>query len=201
MMKKSKQSKATLRAKRRYRLKNRQVLRGYNKKYYLENKEEILNKRREKYQEQLETREGYAKKLLKLSKAKAKANNLPFTITESDVLASMVKICKYTGRDIDYTPNKGKAIDDSPTIMLKYYPDGYIPNNIVVVSLSGYTSKIFGNKREMFVTSDLKKYNMEPQDVDLDGLEEKKSLERETVFLTSSSITFEPSTSDDEIPF
>lgn len=108
-----------------YNLKER--LKKTRKKYYDKNKSILKEKLNEK-KELLDS--FYVKKALCQIKSKCKKKNIPFSISEKDII--IPEYCPVLG--IKLVMNKGKMKDDSPSIDRIITNLGYVENNVVVVS-------------------------------------------------------------------
>jgi hypothetical protein len=71
------------------------------------------------------------------ARSRAKENNLPFTISESDVIVPTY--CPVLG--VELTVGDGKCGPQSPTIDRIKPELGYIPGNIIVISFRANTIK------------------------------------------------------------
>jgi hypothetical protein len=97
------------------------------KKYYDNNKNVLKQKLNDKKQ-LLDS--FYVKKALCQIKSKCKKNNIPFSISEKDIV--IPEYCPVLG--VKLVMNKGKFKDDSPSIDRIITDLGYVENNVIVVS-------------------------------------------------------------------
>jgi hypothetical protein len=126
-------------AKKKYRTANQERLRAYDKEYYaanLEKKREyckdyrVLN--REKAREYRAAYYGANLELQMWRKAKnrAKAKNIPFTLTPNDI--NIPSTCPVLGTKLER--GRGKPGPNSPSLDRIVPARGYVPENVIVVS-------------------------------------------------------------------
>ncbi len=100
-----------------YRAKNREAILAYNKAYY--GKQTIENR------------------MITKAKVRARAQNVPFSITEADVM--IPSHCPYLG--IELKVGEGKFSPNSPSLD-KIIPElGYVPGNVRVISFMANAMK------------------------------------------------------------
>jgi len=73
-------------------------------------------------------------KRLQLTRSRATANGIPFSISEAD-FAELPTHCPALGIELQYDGNRGKgAFDDSPSLDRIVPSLGYVPGNVVIIS-------------------------------------------------------------------
>jgi hypothetical protein len=89
------------------------------------------------------------KKLLWAAKKRAKEKNLPFNITEDDII--IPKVCPYLG--IEFTDNAKRGTDRKTVMSLdRIIPElGYVKGNIEVISHRANTMKSASTKEELIL--------------------------------------------------
>jgi hypothetical protein len=77
----------------------------------------------------------WAKMAHHAARMRSRTNGTPFTIKVTDVLPLIVERCPVLGIALHYVRSTGKMHDNSPSIDRIKPELGYVPGNIVVVSL------------------------------------------------------------------
>lgn len=136
-----------------------------HREYYINNKEEILKKSKERYRLGLVKKKLLSRKqkddinnkrkmarridprqdLLRDAKKRSKKKNLEFSITIDDII--ITKVCPILG--IMMEVNDGKFSDNSPTLDRVDNSKGYLPNNIMVISYLANKMKNSASKEQL----------------------------------------------------
>ena len=108
-----------------YYAENRNKLLAQKRRHYLENAEEYSNRNSAQYVK------NYVARLLAAAKRRAKKRNVPFSLGVSDIV--IPDICPVLG--IKLAPSPKSSSFNSPSLDRIIPSLGYIPGNVIVVSL------------------------------------------------------------------
>jgi hypothetical protein len=131
-----------------YYAENREKSLAYRKEYYAENREKSLAYRKEYYAENREKSLAYMKEhrvanlevyMWRGAKHRAKAKNIPFTITPNDIV--IPPTCPVLGIPLQRGCGKSGPTPNSPSLDRIVPTRGYVPGNVVVVSHRANTIK------------------------------------------------------------
>ena len=113
-----------------------------NKKYYSNNRESILKKGKERYNNNKEVKKEQVIKyrkanpltiLLKSARYRANKKGITFSITKEDI--TIPEVCPLLGIKLESQIGKGYAKDNSPTLDRLYPNEGYIKGNVWIISM------------------------------------------------------------------